>query len=56
MWTPAESQRILSMAKKVRPDIRTLVLPYNLMVEKGEDAVEAYVRSHLQQAIIGDAV
>jgi hypothetical protein len=51
MWTPEESRHILSTAKRVWPEIRTLALPYGLQVEKGPAATTEFVKKHLDGLI-----
>jgi hypothetical protein len=53
MWTPDESKHILSTAKGILPEIRTLALPYGLQVEKGPVATTQYVKEHLDDLIMG---
>ena len=53
MWTPEESEHILSNAKRVLPEIRTLALPYGLQVEKGPAATTEFVKEHLDGVIMG---
>ena len=47
MWTPEEAERIISIAKDVVADLKTFSLPQGLQVEKGPDAVVAYIKEHL---------
>lgn len=51
MWTPDEAQRIVSIAKKVVPSIRTFSLPQGLQVEKGPDGVVEYIKEHLPELL-----
>jgi hypothetical protein len=53
MWTPEESEYILSTARRVLPEIRTLALPYGLQVEKGPEATTEFVKKHLGGVIMG---
>ena len=53
MWTPDESKYILSTAKRILPEIRTLALPYGLQVEKGPAATTEFVKEHLDDLILG---
>jgi hypothetical protein len=53
MWTPEQSKQILSTAKRILPQIRTLVLPYGLQVEKGPAATTQFVKDHLDEVIMG---
>lgn len=39
MWTEQEAEQILSIARSVKPDIKTHVIPHGLQVERGPDAI-----------------
>ena len=39
MWSKEEAEQILSIARSVKPDIKTHVIPHGLQVEKGPDAI-----------------
>jgi len=47
MWTPEESQKIISIAKGIIPGLKTFSLPQGLQVEKGPDAVVEYIEENL---------
>ena len=48
MWTPAQAEQIISIAKSVAgPQLKTLSLPQGLQVGKGPDAVVEYIKEHL---------
>jgi hypothetical protein len=54
MWTPAESERIQSIARDIVPGLRTFAVPQGMQVEKGPDAVVEYVEGNLDAIISGD--
>jgi hypothetical protein len=54
MWSPADSQRIQTIARDIVPDVRTFALPYGMQVEKGPDAVVEYVKENLDDIIFGN--
>ncbi|KXJ96072.1 hypothetical protein Micbo1qcDRAFT_158253 [Microdochium bolleyi] len=39
MWTKEEAEEILSIARSVKPDIKTHIIPHGLQVERGPDAI-----------------
>jgi len=39
MWSKEEAEQILSIARSVKPDIKTHVIPHGSQVEKGPDAI-----------------
>lgn len=39
MWTAEEAQRIHSIAREIRPDIKTHAIPEGLQVKYGPDAI-----------------
>ena len=43
MWTPEESDKIQSIAKKEVPGIKTMAIPQGLQVEKGPDAIVSFL-------------
>jgi hypothetical protein len=43
MWTPEQSDAVLSRAREINPDVKTLALPQGLQVERGPDAVVEYI-------------
>jgi len=47
MWTPEEAQKIVGIAKEIVPNLKTFSLPQGLQVEKGPDAVVAYIEENL---------
>lgn len=44
MWTEEESNEIQRIAKETVPGIRTMAIPHGLHIEKGPDAIVAYVK------------
>lgn len=47
MWTPAQSDEAIVVAKQICPGIKTFALPQGLQVDKGPDAVVGYIEEHL---------
>ncbi|OSD04773.1 hypothetical protein PYCCODRAFT_1475848 [Trametes coccinea BRFM310] len=47
MWTPDQARDIVAIANDTVPGIKTFSLPFGLQVEKGPDAVVAYIEDHL---------
>lgn len=47
MWTPEEAKQIISIAKEVVPDVKTMSMPKGLQAEKGTDAVIEYAINYL---------
>ncbi|TPX10372.1 uncharacterized protein E0L32_008777 [Thyridium curvatum] len=43
MWTPKEAETIHSLARSIVPDIKLHAIPTGLQVEKGPDAIVAYL-------------
>jgi uncharacterized heparinase superfamily protein len=43
MWTPAEAEHIQTLAKGLRPGLKTHAIPQGLQVEKGPDAIVEYL-------------
>lgn len=43
MWTPKEAETIHSLARSIVPDIKLHAIPTGLQVEKGPDALVAYL-------------
>jgi len=43
MWTAEQAAEIQSIAKQIKPDIKTHAIPYGLQVEKGPDAIVEYL-------------
>ncbi|KAH8684258.1 hypothetical protein BGZ60DRAFT_397151 [Tricladium varicosporioides] len=44
MWTEEESNEIQRIAKETVPGIQTMAIPHGLQVEKGPDAIVAYLK------------
>ncbi|KAK2008887.1 hypothetical protein LZ32DRAFT_608996 [Colletotrichum eremochloae] len=53
MWTVEEADQILKIARSVKPDIKSHVIPHGLQVEKGPDAVVEHVVEKVPQIIEG---
>lgn len=53
MWTPEESSRVMSEARDVNPNVKTLAVPKGLQVERGPDAVVEYITEQLPKLIDG---
>jgi hypothetical protein len=53
MWTPEQSDAVLSRAREINPDVKTLALPQGLQVERGPDAVVEYIVEKLGGLIDG---
>lgn len=51
MWTSEESARIQNIAREIVPGIKTHALPHGLQVEKGPDAVLAYLRKQIPEIL-----
>lgn len=51
MWTPEEAQQIVSIAKDVVPNLKTMSIPKGLQVEKGPDAVLEYLKAHVPEIL-----
>lgn len=51
MWTPEESSMVVSEARNINPEVKTLVLPQGLQLEKGPDAVVEYIKEQLPALI-----
>lgn len=47
MWTPEQAQQIISIAREVVPNVKTMSVPKGLQNEKGPDAVVEYGKAHL---------
>ena len=43
MWTDEQAREIHSIAREIKPDIKTHALPPGLQVERGPDAVVEYL-------------
>jgi hypothetical protein len=39
MWTAEEADEILTIARSVKPNIKTHIIPHGLQVEEGPDAI-----------------
>lgn len=44
MWTKEESDEVQRIAKETIPGIKTMAIPQGLQVEKGPDAVVAFLK------------
>ena len=44
MWTAEESDEIQRIAKETVSGIRTMAIPHGLQVEKGPDAIVAFLK------------
>jgi len=53
MWTPEQSDAVLSRAREINPKVKTLALPQGLQVERGPDAVVEYIVEKLGGLIDG---
>ncbi|KAM0713827.1 hypothetical protein Q7P37_010789 [Cladosporium fusiforme] len=53
MWTPEQSDSVLSRARETNPAVKTLALPQGLQVERGPDAVVDYIVGKLEGLIEG---
>ena len=51
MWTQEEASEILSIARSVKPNIKTHVIPHGLQVEKGPDAIVEHLVNKLPELI-----
>jgi len=47
MWTPEQSAKVLTEAREVNPQVKTLALPQGLQVQRGPDAVVEYIKEQL---------
>ncbi|GAB1191906.1 hypothetical protein BDV32DRAFT_115677 [Aspergillus pseudonomiae] len=43
MWTDEQAQQIRSIARGIKPDIKTHAIPEGLQVERGPDAIVEYL-------------
>lgn len=48
MWTPEQSDSVLSHAREVNRNVKTLALPQGLQIERGPDAVVEYIVEKLE--------
>jgi hypothetical protein len=46
MWTAEESDEIQRIAKETVSGIRTMAIPFGLQIEKGPDAVVAFLKEN----------
>ena len=53
MWTKAESDEIQRIARETVPGFRTMAIPAGLQVEKGPDAVVAFLKEKWPGVIEG---
>lgn len=53
MWTPEQSDSVLSRAREINPNVKTLALPQGLQVERGPDAVVEFIVGKLEGLIDG---
>lgn len=53
MWTPEQSDFVLSHAREINPAVKTLALPQGLQVERGPDAVVEFIVGKLEGLIEG---
>lgn len=53
MWTPEQSDFVLSHAREINPAVKTLALPQGLQVERGPDAVVEFIVGNLERLIEG---
>jgi hypothetical protein len=51
MWTAEQAAEIQSIAKRVKPDIKTHAIPHGLQVEKGPDAIIEYLAENVPQLL-----
>ena len=51
MWTAEEAQQILSIARGVRPGLKTHIIPHGLQVERGPDAIVDHLVAELPRLI-----
>lgn len=47
MWTQEDAAKIISIAKSVKPEIKTHVIPYGLQVEKGPNAIVEHLTEQI---------
>jgi hypothetical protein len=43
MWSDGQARQIHSIAREIRPDIKTHAIPEGLQVERGPDAIVEYL-------------
>lgn len=53
MWTPSQSDSVMSAARAINPAVKTLALPQGLQVERGPDAVVEFIVGELPGLIEG---
>ncbi|KAK0383020.1 hypothetical protein NLU13_8936 [Sarocladium strictum] len=51
MWTAEEAEEILTIARSIRPDVKTHIIPHGLQVEKGPDAIVEHLVEKLPALI-----
>ncbi|PGH27559.1 hypothetical protein AJ80_00801 [Polytolypa hystricis UAMH7299] len=51
MWTAEQAEQIQSIARSIRPNIKTHVIPHGLQVEKGPDAIVEYLLENVPQLL-----
>lgn len=47
MWTQEEAKEIVSIAREIVPNAKTMSMPKGLQAEKGTDAVIEYAKNYL---------
>ncbi|CAG8978050.1 hypothetical protein HYALB_00000721 [Hymenoscyphus albidus] len=53
MWTGEEAEEIFSIAREVKPEIKTLAIPFGLQIEKGPEAVVEFLNCGWPKLIEG---
>lgn len=53
MWTPEQSDFVLSQAREINHSVKALALPQGLQVERGPDAVVEFIVGKLEGLIEG---
>lgn len=51
MWTAEEAEQIITIAKEIVPNVKTMSVPKGLQADKGPDAVIEYGKSHLPEIL-----
>nr|XP_036581422.1 uncharacterized protein CTRU02_08472 [Colletotrichum truncatum]KAF6789773.1 hypothetical protein CTRU02_08472 [Colletotrichum truncatum] len=51
MWTAEESAQIFSIARAIRPDVKTHAIPHGLQVERGPDAIVEHLLENVPKLL-----
>ncbi|KAL2214696.1 hypothetical protein CC79DRAFT_1284063 [Sarocladium strictum] len=51
MWTAEEADEILTIARSVKPDVKTHIIPHGLQIDKGPDAIVEHLVEKLPALI-----